>query len=111
LALSEIHLRDRSARSALLTTVLAPERAGQRPRGLTTFFAVPNALASIDPALSQPPGLSAELDLRERWQAHREQVTMSVGEAVIDTLVQRLARHLGTGEGTSQTVDISVPAN
>ncbi len=95
LALAETRLRDRTAKSPLLTTVLAPERAGQRARGLTTFFALPNALAAVDPRLAQPPGLADEPRLRQRWEIHRKQTEANVGEAVIATLSARLARHLG----------------
>lgn len=95
LALAEIRERDPSARSALLGSVLAPERAGQRPRGLATFFALPNALGRVDPRIAAPPGLSAERALARRWKRHRRQVEEGVGEAVIETLAQRLRRHIG----------------
>ena len=94
LAMAETRMRDRSQRSPLLATVLAPERAGQRPRGLTTFFALPNALSKVDPVLAVPPGLLDDQRLAKRWQVHREQVAAGVGEAVITTLMDRLARHL-----------------
>ena len=94
LALGEIRQRDLRAKSALIATVLAPERAGQRPRGLATFFALPNALALVDPRLATPPGLDAEPDLAQRWAVHRAQVVEGVGEAVIETLASRLRRHL-----------------
>ena len=74
LALAETKLRDRAAKSPLLTTVLAPERAGQRPRGLTTFFALPNALSRVDPILAVPQGLLDDKRLAKRWAVHREQV-------------------------------------
>jgi hypothetical protein len=95
LAMAEIRERDPSARSALLGSVLAPDRAGQRPRGLATFFALPNALARVDPRVAAPPGLSAERALARRWKRHRRQVEEGVGEAVIETLAQRLRRHIG----------------
>ena len=94
LALAETRMRDLSARSPLITTVLAPERAGQRARGLTTFFALPNALSKADPLLAVPPGLIDDSRLAKRWQIHREQVADGVGEAVITALVDRLSRHL-----------------
>jgi len=94
LALAETRLRELDARSPLLSAVLAVERAGQRPRGLATFFALPNALAVVDPRLAVPPGLDGEPALARRWAAHRAQVTEAVGEAVIDTLAGRLRRHL-----------------
>ena len=52
LALAETRDRDLSARSPLLSAVLSPERAGQRPRGLSTFFALPAAAALVDPRLA-----------------------------------------------------------
>lgn len=93
--LAHAEVRQRDGRSALLTTVLAPERAGKRPRGLTTFLALPNALRSVDPRLAEPPGLADDPRLARRWQAHRAQVAEGVGEAVIETLVARLQRRLG----------------
>jgi hypothetical protein len=94
LALAEARLREPDAKSPLLTAVLAVERAGQRPRGLATFFALPNALAQVDPRLAAPAGLEREPDLARRWAAHRAQVADAVGEAVIDALAGRLGRHL-----------------
>jgi hypothetical protein len=94
LALAEGRLREPDAKSPLLTAVLAVERAGQRPRGLATFFALPNALALVDPRLAAPAGLDREPDLARRWAAHRAQVADAVGEAVIDALAGRLGRHL-----------------
>ncbi|ACY17304.1 hypothetical protein [Haliangium ochraceum] len=84
-----------SSRSALLTTVLAPERAGKRPRGLSTFLALPVALAAVDPRLGSPPGLGQDERLAARWRVHREQVAAGVGEAVITTLTHRLRKRLG----------------
>jgi len=94
LALAEVRLRELDARSPLLTAVLAVERAGQRQRGLATFFALPNALAQVDPRLAAPAGLAGSPDLARRWAAHRAQVADSVGDAVIETLAARLRRHL-----------------
>jgi hypothetical protein len=102
IALAETRERDLSVRSPLLTTVLAPERAGQRPRGLATFFALPNALRKVDIRLSEPPGLRDDAALTLRWERHREQVEEGVGEAVIDTLAGRIRRHLDSGEVVSQ---------
>ncbi|MCE9577750.1 MAG: hypothetical protein K8W52_31745 [Deltaproteobacteria bacterium] len=81
-------------KSALLTAVLASERAGQRPRGLATFFALPNALAMVDERLAKPPGLDQEPAIARRWKAHRAQVAEAVGEPVIEALAERLRRHL-----------------
>jgi len=94
LVLPELSERDPGARSALLSAVLSPERAGQRQRGLATFFALPGALALVDPRLSEPPGLAEDAALAERWRRHRSQVVEGVGEAVIETLAGRLRRHL-----------------
>lgn len=95
LALAELKQRDVDAPSALLTHALAPERAGQRLRGLSTFFALPNALALVDARLAEPPGLRDDERLGRRWDCHRRQVLTGVGEAVIDTLAARIAKHLG----------------
>jgi hypothetical protein len=93
----EIGARDRD-RSPLLSTVLAVERAAQRPRGLATLFALPNALAAVDPVLATPPGVGDNPGrgteaIRARWKIHRRQVGEVVGDAVIETLAARLRRH------------------
>lgn len=98
IALAETRERDLSVRSPLLTTVLAPERAGQRPRGLATFFALPNALRKVDIRLSEPPGLRDDPALTLRWERHREHVEEGVGESVIETLAGRIRRHFERGE-------------
>jgi hypothetical protein len=94
LALSETGERDLGAKSPLLSAVLSPERANQRPRGLATFFAVPAAASLVDPLLAEPPGLTDDAALTERWTRHRAQVVEGVGEAVIETLAGRLRRHV-----------------
>ena len=94
LALAEVRQRDPGARSAVLSAVLAPERAGKRPRGLTTFLALPGALEQVDERLARPPGLNDDERLAARWRVHRAHVAEALGEAVIDTLVERLTRHL-----------------
>jgi hypothetical protein len=94
LAMSEVRMRELDARSPLLTAVLALERAGQRPRGLATFFALPGALALVDPRLAAPPGVTDDAALARRWAAHRIQAAEAVGEAVIETLAARLRRHV-----------------
>lgn len=81
-------------RSPLLATVLSPERAGNRPRGLSTFFALPAAAAMIDPLLAEPPGLRDEPELGALWDAHRAQAVEGVGEGVVTSLAERLRRHL-----------------
>jgi hypothetical protein len=92
--LGELHMREAQAKSPLLSTVLGPESAAQRPRGLTTLFALPGALASVDPRLAEPPGIDRVPMLRTRWDVHRAQTTELLSDAVIDALAQRLRRHL-----------------
>jgi hypothetical protein len=114
LALGETRWRE-SKKSPILSAVLSPDKAGQRPRGLATFFALPNALAMVDPRLAEPPGLRQEIALAEEWDRHREQVRVAVGEAVIETLAGRLRLHLtpvlespsrdGQHSGLSETAD------
>ena len=94
LALGETGDRDLGSRSPLLSAVLSPERASQRPRGLATFFAVPAAAALVDPLLAEPPGMREDAALTERWMRQRAQVVEGVGEAVIETLAGRLRRHV-----------------
>jgi hypothetical protein len=98
LAFGEHRERDESVKSPLLSAVLAPERAGQRPRGLAVFFALPGALAEVDPRLSEPPGMSSDRRLAARWLRYREQVAEALGDAFLDTLIARLRRHLRAGE-------------
>ena len=93
-ALAEIHQRELNAKSPLISTVLAAETAGQRPRGLTTLLALPGALALVDPRLAQPPGMAALPALAARWNVHRMQTAQLLSEPVIDALAQRLRRHL-----------------
>jgi len=83
-----------AGRSPLLSGVLSPERAGQRQRGLATFFALPAALSMVDPRLAIPPGVEEDAVLADRWMRHRAQVLEGVGEATVDTLAGRLRRHL-----------------
>jgi hypothetical protein len=94
LAFGEHRERDEAIKSPLLSAVLAPERAGQRPRGLAVFFALPGALAEVDPRLSEPPGMSSDRRLAARWTRYREQVAEALGDAFLDTLIARLRRHL-----------------
>ncbi|MBT8492896.1 MAG: hypothetical protein KJO07_07525 [Deltaproteobacteria bacterium] len=105
LAVGEADARD-PRRSALLNVVLAPDRAASRPRGLTGFFALPAAVARVDRRLAEPPGLDSDRRVAARWQQHRAQVEQDVGEAVIETLAGRLARHLtvpvASGERAAQ---------
>jgi hypothetical protein len=93
--LAEIHIREVGAKSPLISQVLAAEAAGQRPRGLTTLFALPGALALVDPRLATPPGIDSIPALAARWKMHRAQTAELLSDSVIDALAQRLRRHLG----------------
>ncbi|MDB4955535.1 MAG: hypothetical protein JWO36_3104 [Myxococcales bacterium] len=92
--LAELNLREVNAKSPLISTVLAIEAAGQRPRGLTTLFALPGALAMVDPRLSVPPGIESVPALAARWKVHRAQSAELLSDAVIEGLAGRLKRHL-----------------
>jgi len=96
--LGEMSLREAGAKSPLISTVLSAEAAGQRPRGLATLFALPGALALVDPRLSVPPGVESIPALAKRWMVHRAQTAELLSEAVIDALAQRLRRHLRPGQ-------------
>ncbi|HEY1548507.1 MAG TPA: hypothetical protein VGG28_11830, partial [Kofleriaceae bacterium] len=65
-----------------------------RPRGLATLFALPGALAVVDPRLATPPGIASQPALLARWHVHRAQTAELLSDAVIDALAQRLRRHL-----------------
>jgi len=95
--LGELNLREPGAKSPLISQVLAAEAAGQRPRGLATLFALPGALATVDPRLSTPPGIDSVPALAARWRVHRAQTAELLSDAVIDALAQRLRRHLRPG--------------
>jgi len=90
----ELGLRETGAKSPLISTVLAAEAAGQRPRGLATLFALPGALAAVDARIATPPGIAGVPLLAARWAVHRAQTAELLGEAVIDALAARLRRHL-----------------
>jgi hypothetical protein len=90
----ELGLREPGAKSPLISTVLAAEAAGQRPRGLATLFALSGALAAVDPRIATPPGIAAIPALAARWLVHRAQTAELLGDAVIDALAARLRRHL-----------------
>jgi hypothetical protein len=92
--LGEINMREQNAKSPLISQVLASEAAAQRPRGLTTLFALPGALATVDARLATPPGIDQLPALAARWKVHRAQTAELLSEAVIDALAQRLKRHL-----------------
>lgn len=90
----ELGLREPGAKSPMISTVLSAEAAGQRPRGLVTLFALPGALAAVDPRIATPPGLASLPALAARWAVHRAQAAELLGDAVIDALAGRLRRHL-----------------
>lgn len=92
--LAELNMREENAKSPLISQVLASEAAAQRPRGLTTLFALPGALAVVDPRLATPPGIDAIPKLAARWKVHRAQTAELLSDAVIDAVAQRLKRHL-----------------
>ena len=95
--MGELNLRESQGKSPLISTVLSAEAASQRPRGLATLFALPNALALVDPRLSTPPGIDKLPALEGRWKMHRSQTAELLGDAVIDALAARLRRHLRPG--------------
>jgi hypothetical protein len=94
LCLAEINQRELTAKSPLLSTVLAAEAAGQRPRGLATLFALPGALALVDARLAKPPGIDALPALAARWNVHRAQASELLSDGVVLALAARLRRHL-----------------
>jgi hypothetical protein len=109
-SLGEIHMRELHAKSPLISQVLAAEAAGQRPRGLTTLFALPGALALVDPRLATPPGIDAIPALAARWKVHRTQAAELLSDAVIDALAQRLRRHLRReARDPSEVVSLRAP--
>ena len=105
----ELGIREPGAMSPLISTVLSAEAAGQRPRGLATLFALPNALALVDPRLSIPPGVEAMPALAKRWMVHRAQASELLGDAVIDALAQRLKRHLRPASSPSDPSAVVAP--
>jgi len=108
----ELGLREPGAKSPLISTVLAAEAAGQRPRGLAALFALPNAIASVDPRLAVPPGMAALPALAARWRVHRAQTAELLGDAVIDALAARLRRHVRFGPRERDPADmVSLPGH
>jgi hypothetical protein len=95
LAMAEAHLTSPTAKSPLLSAVLAGGPGAGRPRGLATFFALPVALDKVAPPLAAPPGLAAEAAWQRRWLAFKSQAVELVGQPLVDSLVARLGRHLG----------------
>jgi hypothetical protein len=92
--LGELHIREASAQSPLLSTVLSADGAAQRARGLATLFALPGALELVDPRLARPPGLDSVPALGTRWAVHRKQAAELLSDSVIEALAARLRRHL-----------------
>ncbi len=106
-----MNLREPGAKSPLISRMIAAESAGQRPRGLATLFAVPGALAIVDPRLATPPGISETPRLAQRWKVHRAQTAELLGDATIDALAQRLRRHFGRAtRDPSDVVTLPPPA-
>ena len=108
-AMAESLVTEPGAKSPVLTAVLGAG-AGQRPRGLVTFCALPDALALCAPALARPPGLDSDPAWLRRWQAHRAQVVELVGAPLITSLAERLARHLGGLTITTAPAAAATPA-
>jgi hypothetical protein len=94
----ELHLREPGAKSPLLSTVLGLDSVGQRPRGLATLFALPGALALVDPRLASPPGLDSIPQLATRWAVHRAQIAELLSDSVLEALAGRLRRHIRTSD-------------
>ncbi len=108
--LAELNLREGNAMSPLISTVLSAESIAQRPRGLATLFALPGALALVDPRLASPPGVAELPALASRWRVHRAQTAELLGDAVIDALAARLRRHLRPGpRDPADAVTLPVP--
>ena len=108
--IGELHVRELGSKSPLLSTVLAAEAAGQRPRGLATLFALPGALAMVEPRLAVPPGITSSPVLAQRWKVHRAQASELLSEAVIEALATRLRRHLRVGPADPVDV-VSLPGS
>jgi hypothetical protein len=108
-ALAEIEATPRGAKpprkSPLLSAVLAADRAGNRPRGLATLFALPAAVARVEPDICEPPGLRDEPALAEYWDRFRHQANQAVGDGVISSLAERLRRHLTVLESAPEQLD------
>ena len=109
--LGELAIREPGAKSPLLSTVLSADAAGQRPRGLATLFALPGAVALVDPRLAQPPGIAGQPALERRWRVHRAQAAELLGDAVLDALAVRLRRHLtpGAARDPREVVELGDP--
>ena len=112
-AIAEAHIAEPGARSPLLASALGGGPGPQRPRGLVTLLALPDALARLAPELATPPGIDAEPAWKRRWAVHRAQVGELVGPALVDSLIPRLARHLGGAAvltaGTPEPTPVPAP--
>ena len=99
-AAAEQHLPSKET-SPMVASALAAtgEHRSTRPRGLSTLLALPTALAIVAPELAAPPGIDSEPQLARRWNVQRAQVAAGIGTPVIDALVDRLGRHLGSPAG------------
>ena len=73
---------------------------------LAALFALPNAIASVDPRLAVPPGMAALPALAARWRVHRAQTAELLGDAVIDALAARLRRHVRFGPRERDPADV-----
>ncbi len=104
--LGEINLREQHGKSPLISTVLAVEAAPQRPRGLATLFALPGALALVDPRVAIPPGIAEQPRLAARWKVHRAQTAELLGDSVIDALAVRLRRHFRPAQFGRDAADV-----
>ena len=89
--------------------MLAAEAAGQRPRGLTTLFALPGALALVDPRLATPPGIAELPALAARWKVHRAQTAELLSDAVIDALASGCAATSGSTPARPDARSSAVP--
>jgi hypothetical protein len=100
-----------SERVAIIPTMMAAERAAERPRGLATFFALPVVAGRLDSRLALPPGLSD--DGARQWKAVVSQAQAAVGPAILEALSHRLARHLGADGGLSpeKSVESGAPGS
>ena len=104
--LGEINLREQHGKSPLISTVLAVEGAAQRPRGLATLFALPGALALVDPRVATPPGIAEHPRLAARWAVHRSQTAELLGDSVIEALAGRLRRHFRPAQFGRDAADV-----
>lgn len=84
-------------RSPQMTRLLTVNPSGGRERGAALFAALPAALASVAPAIAQPPWLRGNAAAWMRWEVRRTQVAATLEAAVIEGLAARLGRRLNVG--------------